>query len=132
MFVGTVTFAGKKQPIQAPSAVQIAKDFQFQHSVARRTLPAAPAAPTAPTGAAAVAPAAAAAGAPAAGAEAAVQESAGDVEGMQQQQQQQQQVAPVKPKAQSHSLFQDESLPTFFRRLAWSPDGVGERVGTEV
>lgn len=32
--------------------------------------------------------------------------------------------APAKPaKPSKHYLFHDENLPSFFRRLSWSPDG---------
>lgn len=31
--------------------------------------------------------------------------------------------APKKPSKDRHPLFADETVPTFFRRLAWSPDG---------
>lgn len=32
-------------------------------------------------------------------------------------------VAGAKEKPQKQALFHDDTLPSFFRRLAWSPDG---------
>jgi hypothetical protein len=123
--------SNKKQQaaLQQASGAVLAAEFICQHTLSKRPFPAAaqepaaatPAAPAAPAGCTAAdapptaAPASAAGDATAdlAGAAGAAAAAAAGPAGFK------------VPKVQKHYLFHDESVATFFRRLAWSPDGEG-------